>query len=290
MAGIKYGVIDIGSNSVRLMLSEEGKTLSKEIIITKLSEGLGKGNRSLSESAVERTAQAVSYFFEKAKSCGADKILAFGTAALRLADNPSVFLDRVKNLCGLSVDVVAGETEAEMGYIGVLGNGDGGVIDIGGASTEVIVRKNGKTVYAKSVPIGAVKLFDAAGNERQELDKITNEFLKEFGEVPKAKFYGIGGTITTASAIALSLEPYDPEKTHGYVLKKEYIDELSDKLLSMTEKERCAVKGLQKERAKVIGAGLYILKQLFGLLKITEITVSERDNLEGYLSLKTEKQ
>ncbi len=111
MAKTLYAVIDVGSNSVRLMLSDGVSTLSKECTITKLAEGQGEDSM-LCAQAIERTALAVSFYYNRAVSLGATKVFAFGTAALRKACNKAVFLDAVYNLCGLKVCVVSGEDEA----------------------------------------------------------------------------------------------------------------------------------------------------------------------------------
>ena len=136
-------IIDIGSNSVRLMLWADGKTLFKKLKSTRLGEGLSFAPRLLPE-ACERTAQAVAEFVKDARLDGAERVYAFATAAVRCAENGAVFTNMVMDTCGLEVDVLSGEREAQMGLCGALGNSDGGIIDVGGASTEVTLRVNGK--------------------------------------------------------------------------------------------------------------------------------------------------
>ena len=111
---MKYAVIDIGSNSVRLMFVANGKVLYKRLNTTRLGEGLASSS-ILKTEAIERTASAVATFYQVAKEEGAKSIYAFATAAVRTAENGGEFIERVKNLCGLIVDVVAGEKEAELG-------------------------------------------------------------------------------------------------------------------------------------------------------------------------------
>ena len=145
----KFAVIDIGSNSVRLMLVADGKVLYKALNTTRLGEGLAASTR-LNVAALERTAQAVSAFYAQAKSEGAEKVLAFATAAARSAENGQEFVDRVKELCGLQVEIISGDEEAEIGVLGALGNADGGIIDVGGASTEIIVKRTDKPFIKKA--------------------------------------------------------------------------------------------------------------------------------------------
>ena len=277
-----YGVIDVGSNSVRLLISNGKQSILKKVNITKLAEGLSGGSK-LQLSAIERTARAVCMFADFAKDYGAGEILVFATAAVRQADNGADFVNRVKELCGLKVDVISGELEAEIGLLGALCGRDGGIVDIGGASTEISVLRGGKCVYSKSLPIGSVKITEAYGQDEEVVDLFVRSKVSDYGSVPEAKFYGIGGTATSIAAVILALDPYDPEKTNGFVLKKDQVLELKNRLFSMSVDARKKIKGLQPERAEVISGGVAILCAIMDRLAITEITVSENDNLEGYL-------
>ena len=127
----KFAVIDIGSNSVRLMFVADGKVLYKTLQTTRLGAGLEQNNR-LQETAIARSASAVAEFYARAKTEGAEQVLAFATAAVRKAENGAQFIQAVRALCGLQVQVISGETEAEIGILGALGNADGAVIDVGG--------------------------------------------------------------------------------------------------------------------------------------------------------------
>lgn len=279
----KIGVIDIGSNSVRLMIRENGETLYKKIKITRLAEGLCGGNSVLNADAIERTAEAVSAFYGLAEAEGASKVYAFATAAVRRAENGKEFTDAVKASCGAEIDVIDGDTEAEIGYLGALGGCDGGIIDIGGASTEIIVVKGNVPVYCKSLDIGSVRVFTACGQNKTATEKFAESVISGYGDVPHTDFYGIGGTATAIAAIAQELDPYDPKKVDGYKLIKTQVKNIADKLFSMTVAERKKIKGLQPERAEVIAGGAWILYAVMDKIGAEYITVSEKDNLEGYL-------
>jgi len=287
MSSKRYAVIDVGSNSVRLMQSLGNKTLSKQIIITKLSEGLGETSM-LCNKAMERTAQAICFFYNKAKEDGADEVYAFATAAVRKAVNGLKFTEKVKNTCGLDIEVVSGEKEAELGVLGALGKNDGYVVDIGGASTEISVYKDGKIIYSKSIYLGCVNTTDKCGQDEQVIKKYVREKLKEFGDVVRLPLavYGIGGTATTIAGVFLNLEVYDPKIVHGTKLSKEDIEKTKKLLLSLSIEDRKKLKSLQKDRAEVIGPGSLILSEIVNFLGATEIIISENDNLEGYLEQK----
>ncbi len=276
------GVIDVGSNSVRLLLTDNGAFVSKDVIITKLADGLSQTGK-LNKESILRTASAVDSFKNKAISLGAKKVYVFATAAVRSASNGLDFAKEVKSKSNLTVDVISGEKEALYGITGVLKGDKGGVIDIGGASSEIIVNNGVKTVYSYSLDLGVVRLKDICGQDVDNLRKICKERVLEYGIIPNEKFYGIGGTATSLASIALELEVYDRTKVHNYFLTKKTVDNIAEMLSKMTVLQREKVKGLQPQRAEVMLGGAVLMSTIMDYLNIDGITVSEDDNLEGYL-------
>lgn len=278
----KFAVIDVGSNSVRLMFVADGKVLYKRLNTTRLGEGVATSPR-LKREAIERSARAVADFYAQAKREGAETVVAFATAAVRTAENRAEFLDEVKSLCGLSVEVISGEEEAELGILGALGESDGGVIDVGGASTEIVVKKDGELAYKKSVNIGVVRLKDKCGKDTNALQVMANASASEFGRFPNTKeLYAIGGTATTLAALELGLTQYCSEKVTGTVITNVRMREIADKLSAMTVAEIVALPCMPKGRADVITGGAVLLSVLMQRLDIQKLIVSDRDNLEGY--------
>lgn len=278
----KIAVIDIGSNSVRLMLVADGKVLYKALNTTRLGEGLASSPRLKSE-AVARTAAAVAEFFRRAKAEGASFVCAFATAAVRTAENGSEFVSLVKESCGLEVDVISGEEEAEIGILGALGNDDGGIVDAGGASTEIIVRKGGLVLYKKSVNIGVVRLKDMCGADRNKLEEAAKVAAESYGKVPcGVPMYAIGGTATTLAAVLLEMKEYDPSRITGTVITAEKMHFLAEKLTAMSAKEIAALPGVPAKRADVLGGGAVLYCVLMDKLGFSQIVVSDSDNLEGY--------
>ncbi len=284
---MKISAIDVGSNSVRLMVMADGKTLYKQLETTRLSQGLAQTG-VLSAEAIERTARAVQLFAAAAELNGAGTPYVFATAAVRSAANGGEFVARVKELTGIDVDVISGEEEAACGLAGALGGRDGGIVDLGGASTEITVRRGGSTAYSKSVNIGTVRLFDMAGQEKPALQAVIEEKLAEYGalDLSRDKMYGVGGTATSLAAVFLGLEKYDPNAVHGTVLTAAWLKEEADILLSMTTEERKLVKGMDVRRADVIAGGCLLLYNILARFGAAALTVSESDNLEGYVILK----
>ena len=278
----KFAVIDIGSNSVRLMFVADGKVLYKRLHTTRLGEGLAEAPR-LKTEAIERSALAVSDFYTQAKTAGAEEIVAFATAAVRTAENRAEFLDRVNSLCGLTVEVVSGEEEAELGILGALGKKDGGVIDVGGASTEIVVKQAGALAYKKSVDIGVVRLKDKCGRDTNALQSVANEAASKYDGFPRIKeLHAIGGTATTLAALELGLTQYSSEKVTGTVITDLRMRELADKLSGMSVAEISALPCMPKGRADVITGGAVLLSVLMQRLNIQKLIVSDKDNLEGY--------
>ncbi len=278
----KTAVIDIGSNSVRLMMMADGKVLYKTLNTTRLGEGIAS-SPFLKDEAISRTASAVADFLSRARREGAAEVYAFATAAVRSAENGTAFIGRVKELCGLDVEVISGEEEAEIGILGALGEKDGGIIDVGGASTEIIIRAGGAVIYKKSVNIGVVRLKDLCGAERDRLKAAAENAVKEYGQVPEGiSMYAIGGTATTLAALTLDMRDYIPSKITGTVIGRERMRTLADRLTGMTAAEIALLPGVQPKRADILGGGAVLFSVIMDKLNFPEIIVSDSDNLEGY--------
>ncbi len=283
---MKIAAIDIGSNSVRLMMWADGKTLYKALNTTRLGEGLNSSGR-MTDAAIERTAAAVRDFVRRAEREGAERIFVFATAAVRSASNRQKFLEEVRP-AGVAVDVITGEEEAEIGILGALGGGDGGIIDLGGASTEICLQRGGARIYSHSANVGTVRLYDACGRDIPKLSRRIQDEIAAYGDV-KAQgltMYAIGGTATTIAAVSLALEKYDPAAVDGTVISSDEVSRMAHELLSMSVEDVKKVKGMEPRRADIIGGGCLLMYYIMNMLGAEEITVSEKDNLEGYIALR----
>lgn len=278
-------VIDVGSNSVRLMLVANGKVLYKRTVITRLGEGLASTGR-LQAEPIRRTVCQIAAFCSQAKTDGADKIYAYATAAVRSAVNRQEFLSSVQSACGLSVEVLSGDEEALVGIAGALGKKDGGVLDIGGASTELILQKHGEPVYRKSVDVGVVRLYDICGRDREKLESFCKgKALEFFAALPNMQgltLCGIGGTATTLAAVLLGQKSYDGNAVTGKSFSVAEIRRLTGRLFQMSEQEIASIPCVEQARAQVLTGGAAWLNVLTEYLGISSLTVSDCDNLEGY--------
>ena len=288
---MKIAAIDIGSNSVRLMMWADGKTLYKALNTTRLGEGL-VSTGVMTPQAISRTAVAVRDFIVRAENEGAERVYAFATAAVRSASNRADFLKEVKMLAGIDVDVISGVEEASIGILGAIGRGDGGIIDLGGASTEITVQKSGSRLYSHSANIGTVRLFDACGRDAAKLSAYISNAVTEYGDVPckGLTMYAIGGTATTIASVALGLEKYDPSVIHGTVVTAERVGRMAQELLALPVERVKEVKGMEPRRADIIGGGCLLMYGIMQKLGISGITISESDNLEGYVLRKLDME
>ena len=273
-------VIDIGSNSVRLMLWADGKTILKRILTTRL--GAGVQNRCLDPAAMLRSAEAVASFYNEAKEAGACQVYAFATAAVRSAENKEEFLRLVKEKCPLDIDVVAGEREASLAALGALKKEDGIVIDVGGASSEVVCIKNGARSYAKSFSVGAVTLREHCKDDEAATEQYLSELFSGLAPM-EGKVYAVGGTATALACLTLELKEYDAERVQNCYLSQAELSKLKSKLFSLKVEERKKLVGMEAARADVIAGGAAIIAKIADKIGAEGIYTSDCDNLEGYL-------
>lgn len=279
---MKIGIIDVGSNSVRLAIIENGKTLYKALDTTRLGEGLAISGK-ISKAASERTIFAIANFKTKALAQGANEVYVFATAAVRSATNREEFLNSAKSQ-NITIDVIDGEKEAQIGLLGAIGTKDGGIIDVGGASTEVSYQVGGRLVYSKSVDIGTVRLFDLCGRDKQKLQAVIDKKLLSYGSfVPPhtATVYAIGGTASRLGALIHNLNEYVPEVTNGTQVSLQDLKNHAENLLTLPV-ETIKQNAVCKDAADIVGGGCLLLYSVAKHFKLEKIIISESDNLEGY--------
>ena len=257
-----YSVIDIGSNSVRLLC--DGK---KTIVTSQLSLGMKDG--VLDDKSIERTVNAIEFLIKNTDT----PIYAFATEAVRKATNKQIFLDLVKSRCDLSIDVLSGEEEAKMSFVGATygQNGKINVIDLGGASCEIALGQNGKIIRDVS---------DRFGCNYSELSAFVRSNLVNAPSGGE-KVIAVGGTATSLAAVAQKLAKYDAKQTDGYFLS---LDDIDNAIEEMKNGKISSVVDIK--RSKVILQGAIALRLVIAYLGFSGAYISERDNLEGYAIFK----
>lgn len=299
----KVAAIDIGTNSMRLMLCEiVGNSIAKkekELIVTRIGKDLSKTGH-ITEKSFVRNIDALKYFKNKADRYGAQEVYTIATSAVRDALNGEAFAADAKSQAGVDIRIISGEEEAELGLKGVMSEIEDPfentlVIDIGGGSTELVLGSKDKIEYSVSIPAGTVRMTEQfvasnpisnedISNMKNRLAELFKEPLEYFSKKRIDRVIAIGGTATTVAAIFHGLSIYDPAAVHNTVIDISFLKETFTRLKDMNVQARFDVKGLQKERADVIPAGIYILKHLMEGLNKDRLAISENDNLEGIIS------
>ncbi len=279
---MKAAVIDIGSGSVRLLLG--GK---KTTVMTKLGEGLNATGK-LSEAAMKRTVLTVKDFVMTARMAGAE-VYAFATEAVRAASNRSEFLSAVVEECGVRVEIISGNEEAEIALLGACPDGAATVVDIGGASVEIVSGCDNELSFVKSLPLGMVRLTERAGGNPDLMQAYAVKGLRRYGGVKiNGELIGVGGTFTSLAAMALGLKKYNVDKVHGYILTREAVKDLRNKLVEAGDPKKISAlyPVLPAMRSELITAGAVFVLELFDYLGVNSIKVSDADNLDGFARYK----
>ena len=298
---MKIGAIDIGTNSMRLLVAEykDGKleNRKKYVNTTRIGQGVDKQGY-ITDDAIERNIKALVEFSNICKEQNCEKIYCMGTSALRDSKNKDLFVKLAKAKAGIDVDIISGEEESNLGFKGVLEgletSDDILVIDIGGGSTEFIIGNKEGIRFSKSENVGALRMTEKFlhkdpidDEEFKSMSKFIYEEVKDTLEYIKSyrvkKIVGIGGTITSLSAMNQELEVYSMEKIHNSNISLSEIELILQNLKNMTLNDKKSLKGLQPKRADIITAGVEILHTIMKNIEIKEIIVSEYDNLEGLM-------
>ena len=281
---MKTAVYDVGSNSIRLIVFDGRQPVLKRKINCRLGEGIAETGR-ISADATARAFHALSSLKTLAEEQGVTERshFAFATEAVRRAENGKEFLAAAEDVFSIAFELLSGEREAEIGLNGVLGGGDGAVLDIGGASSELAVREGGKVVYVKSVKVGVGILRDGFLNDKKGLFSAVKKYAAQYIGAPNIKtLYAIGGTASGCGYVANKLKVYDERLIDGLILNGEFVNGLADELLSVPESERAARYHLDENRAKVLPYGAKLFAEILFFLSPEKVIVSEKGNVEGY--------
>ncbi len=293
----RYAVVDIGTNSARLMIAhvEYGRIVTdyKTLRLIRVGEGM-VGKKMIIQSAMERTKQALQEYKKISKEYGVNKndFFAFATSAVRDANNKEAFCLFLKNECDINIDIISGDKEALLGFAGCI-DGKGAMFDIGGGSTEVMQGSLSDVRFAHSFRIGTVRMlqmFPSGDDADPDAFKKAHALAaKTFAQVPDAgnKFYtGIGGTATALAALDLGLTEYISERVQGHIITFQRAQELCNVLKSKTKDQRKAINGLPEKKADVVVFGAIIFFEFMKAVGATSVIVSDSDNQEGYLKFK----
>jgi len=295
----RVAAIDCGTNSIRLLIADISGGKFKEVLrdmeIVRLGQGVDE-NKSFHPDAINRTLAAVEKFKNQLAGKGVEKIRFCATSATRDAANRDLFIDGVRQILGVEVEVIPGEEEARLSFNGAtkeLLQSDAPflVVDIGGGSTE-FVYGNKEVEFAKSVDIGCVRMSERhlksqpveMGQVAQAIIDIDKAIAQAAAVVPisTAKtLVAVAGTATTIAAAALELETYDRYAIHLSRIPAEKVHKVSAAFQAMTKSDISKLGFMHPGRVDVITAGSLVLSRVMAATGATEFVASESDILDG---------
>src|ERR1700744_5414946 len=293
----RVAVIDIGSNSTRLLIADvvDGRVtpIERRSTVTRLGRGVDLSGR-LAAEAVEAACAAIDPYVATLRELGIEAVDAVATSAVRDAENGSAFIAELRERFALSARVLDGDEEARLTYLGATSEHSPAVptlvLDVGGGPTEMVGGKGRDAAWHGSLQAGVVRHTErhlvSDPPRAVELEALAADLrgLIETATVnaPRAEAgLAVAGTPTSLAAIELELDPYDPKRVHGHVLKLKSIQRMLSRLAAVPLAERREIRGLHADRAPTIVAGVVILVETMRAFELDQITVSEHDILYG---------
>jgi exopolyphosphatase/guanosine-5'-triphosphate,3'-diphosphate pyrophosphatase len=291
--------IDCGTNSIRLLIADITGGNFKEVVRTMEIVRLGQGvdqNKSFHPDAIARTLAAVEKFAQLIASKGVEKIRFCATSATRDASNRELFTNGVKKILGTEVEVIPGEEEAALSFIGAtkeLSKNDGPflVVDIGGGSTEFVFGSE-KVDFARSVNIGCVRMserhlslqpptIEQIAEAIIDIDLAITQAAKVVPISQAKSLVAVAGTATTVAAAALKLAEYDRYLIHLSRISAPSVHQVAAMFQSMNKDQIAALGYMHPGRVDVITAGALVLSRIMAATGASEFIASESDILDG---------
>ena len=300
---VRVAAIDCGTNSIRLLIADiENGTLTdvvRTMVIVRLGEGVDKTGE-FSQAALARTFAAIETFALLISQHQPERVRFVATSASRDVSNRSEFMDGVLSRLGIEPDIISGDEEAELSFLGATADlvneqeppaAPYLVVDIGGGSTEFVLGTTGPTA-AISTNVGCVRMTErhlisdpATPQEiAAAIADIDAAIDLAYLSVPISQAHsliGLAGSVTTVAAIALGLSEYDSTAIHGSRISAPDIHRITGELLAMTRAQRAKLGPMHEGRIDVIGSGALVLDRIMIRTGLGEVVVSERDILDG---------
>lgn len=293
----RLACIGIGSNAIRLLTAEwrQGRlcAVRRERRGTRLFAGLVDG--ALTSESIRASVEAVGQLADMARADGAQEVFVFATSAVRDASNAAAFTERAQAAAGARVEIVTGEEEAVLSFLGASEGGSCGVIDIGGGSTEFTLGDGGRILGALSLQMGAVRMngqrsvlsvadYEAAVAQCRRI--IQRDARALLACPARGQWVGVGGTMTTLGAMERRVPLFDPQTCEGMAMSAEQVAAWGRRLAGMSMEARRRVEGLMPHRADIIPSGIAILEAAMACFGIERLRLSAHGNMDGYLKKK----
>lgn len=285
-------VVDIGSNSVRLVVYERvcrsPTVIFNEKVLAGLGKGVGKTNR-LSDSSVETALAAVRRFRRLADQCGAVRMDVLATAAAREAANGPEFIADLERICRVPVSVLTGAEEARLAALGILSgiyDPDGIAGDLGGGSLELVDLQAGRVSVGKTYPLGGIRLSETADGSTRRAEKIAEEILRQsdiLTLLPGRTFYAVGGTWRSLARLHMYQKGYPLHVMHHYALPAEEALDFCNALARGSIDTVDRIEVISKQRRDLLPFGAAVLAQIVRLGRPRDVVVSALGLREGHL-------
>ena len=286
------GIIDIGSNSVRLVVYQGLSRTPPTVFNEKVMAGLGNGiaaNGRLTKAAMAVAITALARFAMLARDMGVESLRTVATAAVREATNGEEFIDAVFAECGLEVEIISGEAEARGAALGVIAgipDADGVVGDLGGGSLELIRVAGGEAHERISLPIGALRMEAVRKRGPRALGPFIKRALDQVDWVAKGAgkpFYMVGGSWRALVQLHIHLTDYPLPVIHQYTMAPEVPDRLVRALAQMQPRSIKEVRAISSSRVPSLPGAAMLLGAVVRRLKSSAVVASAYGLREGLL-------
>lgn len=293
LAALKpVAVVDIGSNSVRLVAYEGLSRTPTPIFNDKAMAGLGRGvatTGKLNEQGVERALEALKRFRVLCDAMDISDVHVVATAAARDASNGAAFLKAARKAIGARIELLSGEREAELASLGVIcgfQNPDGVVGDMGGGSLEVNRVKNGRVGRGVSLPLGGLALIDMSGDSPKKAVKLVRQHLARIpwlDQIRDKPFYAVGGTWRSLAQLHMAQRNYPLNVMHGYEITARDASDFAALVERVSADALVGIDTISSGRRPLLAYGAVVLEQIIRYAKPSRVIISALGLREGVL-------
>lgn len=292
---MKYGITDIGSNTIRFNIYNHKNGKSKRLISKKKTAGLisYKKNGKLSKKGIKVLVSTVKKFKKNLKELEVDKTYYFATACLRNVDNTEEVLDIVKNETGITIHVLTSEEEATLTFDALKGKDldrdEGVLIDVGGGSSEITVFENNTPLDDVSLPVGSLLMYEEYVSlmfpNEEEKEAIHQRVVEEIEKSGIEKYdqeimFGVGGTVRVINKMLIHLNLKDETSP---LIPIHLLDTLLDELKTNTKEDFDKVLQVKAERIHTLIPGLIIIKTIAEYFEVEYLHIIHHSLKEGVL-------
>lgn len=289
--GEPVGVVDIGSNSVRLVVYESLSRAPTPVFNEKALCGLGKSLAStgrLADDAIAQALAALRRFRALADQMRVRRLFVLATAAARDAENGPAFISEAERICRERIEVISGDREALLSALGVVSGihePDGLVGDLGGGSLELVPVTGSKVGKGVSLPIGGLRLLDASGRSLKKAEKIVRDALAtvDLSEVVGKPFYAVGGTWRALARLHMKQRNYCLNVMHGYAIPAKDAADFARLIEKADVSSIEAIEFVASERRPLLAYGALVLEHVVRAAKPSEVVMSALGVREGLL-------